>query len=70
MGLSVRRYALRLELQNYNTPVGNESIDQEKGFYQDESFANLHQISVEPVQQWTCREKDSTTVIEVAEKPS
>jgi hypothetical protein len=46
MGLSVRRYALRLELQNYNTTQRNELVDQEKGFYDDERSADDYQ---EPV---------------------
>jgi hypothetical protein len=66
MGLSVRRYALRLELLNYNTEQRNEHMDEEKRFYEDERSAS----PVEPVRQRTCFEKDNTTVIEVAEKPS
>jgi hypothetical protein len=58
MGLSVRRYALRLELQNYN------AIQPE-----DEGFTDQYQDSVKFVQQST-REKDNITVIEVAGKPS
>jgi hypothetical protein len=70
MGLSVRRYALRLELQNYNTIQRNELMDQEKGFYDDdECSANDYQEPV-IVQQPMFREKDSISVIEVAEKPS
>jgi hypothetical protein len=70
MGLSVRRYALRLELQNYTTEQCNERMDEEKRFHEDERFADDYQSPVEPVQQWACFEKDSTTIIEVAEKPS
>lgn len=70
MGLSVRRYALRLELQNYNTEQCNEPMDEEKRFYEDERFADDYQSPVEPVQQWKYLEKDSLTVIEVAEKSS
>jgi hypothetical protein len=62
MGLSVRRYALRLELQNYNTIQRNELVDQEKGFYDDERSADDYQ---EPViaQQSISREKDSIIVL-------
>lgn len=70
MGLSVRRYALRLELQNYNTIQRDERLDEEKAFYEDENFADEYQLPVQSVQQSILREKDSITVIEVAEKPS
>jgi hypothetical protein len=70
MGLSVRRYALRLELQNYNTIQCHECLDEEKGFYEDECFADEYRDSIRVVQQSTFREKDSITVIEVSEKPS
>jgi hypothetical protein len=62
MGLSVRRYALRLELQNYNTTQRNELVDQEKGFYDDERSADDYQEPV-IVQQSISREKDSITVL-------
>jgi hypothetical protein len=70
MGLSVRRYALRLELQNYNTIQPHECLDEEKASYEDEAFTDQYQDSVKLGQQSTFQEKDNITVIEVAEKPS
>lgn len=70
MGLSVRRYAVRLELQSYTAASSNQHIDEEKAFYEEDSLADEYQDAVTVVQKWTCREKDSTTFIEVAEKPS
>ncbi|KAG9824868.1 hypothetical protein KCU98_g17204, partial [Aureobasidium melanogenum] len=67
MGLSVRRYALKLELHNYQTA---QCVDEEKAFYKEESLANGYEEAVKSVQQWAWGEKDSTTFIEVAEKPS
>jgi hypothetical protein len=69
MGLSVRRYALRLELQNYNAIQPHECFDEEKASYEDEGFTDQYQDSAKFVQQST-REKDNITVIEVAGKPS
>lgn len=70
MGLSVRRYALRLELQNYNTIQRNERLDEEKALYKDEGYADEYQDPVHIVQQLKPSEKDSVTVIEIAEKHS
>ncbi|KAK6007287.1 hypothetical protein QM012_006295 [Aureobasidium pullulans] len=67
MGLSVRRYALKLELNNYQTV---QCVDEEKAFYKEQSLADEYQDAVKSVQQWARGEKDSTTFIEVAEKPS
>ncbi|KAG9632533.1 hypothetical protein KCU95_g2713, partial [Aureobasidium melanogenum] len=67
MGLSVRRYALKLELHNYQTA---QCVDEEKAFYKEESLADGYEEAVKSVQQWAWGEKDSTTFIEVAEKPS
>ncbi|KEQ77529.1 hypothetical protein M436DRAFT_37083 [Aureobasidium namibiae CBS 147.97] len=70
MGLSVRRYALRLELQNYNSIQRNERLDEEKALYKDEGYADEYQDHVHIVQQLKPSEKDSVTVIEIAEKHS
>lgn len=67
MGLSVRRYALKLELHNYQMV---QYVDEEKAFYKEESLADGYQDAVKSVQQWSRGEKDSTTFIEVAEKAS
>lgn len=66
MGLSVRRYALKLELLNYQAA---QCMDEEKAFYKEESLADEYQDAVKSVQQWSRGEKDRT-FIEVAEKPS
>ncbi|KAI4803557.1 hypothetical protein E4T44_11153 [Aureobasidium sp. EXF-8845] len=70
MGLSVRRYALRLELQNYNTIQPHECLDEEKASYEHEAFTDQYQDSVRLGQQSISQEKDTITLIEVAEKPS
>ncbi|KAH0256434.1 hypothetical protein KCU71_g21908, partial [Aureobasidium melanogenum] len=67
MGLSVRRYALKLELHNYQTV---QCVDEEKAFYKEESLADEYEDAVKSVQQWARGEKDSTAFIEVAERPS
>lgn len=67
MGLSVRRYALKLELHNYQA---DQCVDEEKAFYKEESLADEYEDAVKSVQRWTRGEKDSATFIEVAEKPS
>jgi hypothetical protein len=70
IGLSVRRYALRLELQNYNTIKPHECLDEEKASYEVEAFTDQYQDSVKLVQQSIFQEKDNTIVIEIAEKLS
>ncbi|KEQ67354.1 uncharacterized protein M437DRAFT_80004 [Aureobasidium melanogenum CBS 110374] len=67
MGLSVRRYALKLELHNHQA---DQCVDEEKAFYKEESLADEYEDAVKNVQRWTRGEKDSATFIEVAEKPS
>ncbi|KAG9585285.1 hypothetical protein KCU86_g23089, partial [Aureobasidium melanogenum] len=57
MGLSVRRYALKLELHNYQTV---QCVDEEKAFYKEESLADEYEDAVKSVQQWARGEKDST----------
>ncbi|KAI5209601.1 hypothetical protein E4T39_00768 [Aureobasidium subglaciale] len=68
MGLSVRRYALRLEPQSYNSVQGDGNVDEEKAFYYEKSPVDEYRDAVKVAQNWT--EKDNTTFIEVAEKPS
>jgi len=70
IGLSVRRYALRLELQNYNTIRPHECLDEEKAFYEDEAITDQYHDSVNLIQQSTFQDKDNITVIEIAEKLS
>lgn len=67
MGLSVRRYALKLELHNYQAV---QSVDEEKAFYKEDSLADEYQDAVKSAQQRARGEKDNTTFIEVAERPS
>lgn len=70
LGLSVRRYAVKLEMQNCALMQGNARMDEEKAFYEEESLADGYQDAVKAVQQWTWREKDSTIFVTEAEKPS
>ena len=52
-GLSVRRYAVKLELQNGILTRDNQHMDEEKAFYEEESLADGYHDAVRVMQQWT-----------------
>lgn len=70
LGLSIRRYAVKLEMHNSNLIHGDERVDVEKAFYEEESLADGYQDAVKAVSQWTWRENDVAVFVENAERPS